>query len=677
MRIRSTFLALFAVPVSSMAVDFHWNATTGDWATGSNWTPAGPPGGGGGNFAFVSNGGTATISGDTNPIQDPFIGRGGAGTGVGTVNHTAGMLNASAGWTFIGTNGGTGTYNMTGSSSITTGQIWLGSRDADGSNGTMTMDTTGTVTVATMRIGDNDGVARTSTGTLNITNGTIHNSGEFQVGRWGGVGTVNQSGGTVNVNGGWFGIANDNAGSAGSRYSISGGSLNLNNSVNAEIGADTTGIFELSGTGTFTTNQFFVGFRSGGNGILNQSGGSLTARAGESQIGGNAGATGVYNLSGGTVTMDSNLQVGASGTGTLNMTGGTINNTGWLVVGRFTGGNGTANVSAGQILHNNAGTSIIVGEQGTGVLNISGTGLVSVNSPVGLRVGHTPTGNGTVNLDGGTLEAHVVQKTDAASIAKFNFNGGTLKALAGSGDFFVGMSSANLEVKAGGAVIHTNGFDIAINQGLNGAGGLNKLGSGTLTLNGISTYAGQTIVSAGTLKLGAGASLNASSVVDVAAGASFDGSAVVGGIIIPPSQTLKGNGTLIGDTTVAGTLAPGNSIGTISVTGSVTLTGTSDFELDASIPDADLLVATGDINYGGTLNLSNLAGAFSYGQTYDLFDASTFGGDFSAINWPAGTTVANWVNDLDNTGSIIFVPEPGTTGLLALVLAGLARRRRA
>ena len=45
------------------------------------------PGTGGGNFAYVNNGGTVAITANIPVIQDPFIGRGAGNSG--TVNHSA------------------------------------------------------------------------------------------------------------------------------------------------------------------------------------------------------------------------------------------------------------------------------------------------------------------------------------------------------------------------------------------------------------------------------------------------------------------------------------------------------------------------------------------------------------------------------------------------------------
>ncbi|MDG4813860.1 autotransporter-associated beta strand repeat-containing protein, partial [Hydrogenovibrio sp. 3SP14C1] len=66
-------------------------------------------------------------------------------------------------------------------------------------------------------------------------------------------------------------------------------------------------------------------------------------------------------------------------------------------------------------------------------------------------------------------------------------------------------------------------------------------GGATLTLNGINTYTGGTNINAGTLALGAGASLAASGTVNLATGATLDLSAGSGTQVF---GTLVGNGTV-------------------------------------------------------------------------------------------------------------------------------------
>jgi autotransporter-associated beta strand protein len=208
-----------------------------------------------------------------------------------------------------------------------------------------------------------------------------------------------------------------------------------------------------------------------------------------------------------------------------------------------------------------------------------------------------------------------------------------------------------------------------------GGGGLTKTGPGSVILTGTNTYSGATTISQGTLALGAGGSLSPSSQVIVSTGAVFDATAA-GGVTIPVGQTLKGTGTAIGDVTVLGTLAPGNSIGTINVTGSVMLSGTSDFEFNPSSA-ADLLNATGTVTYGGTLNFINLGANPLMGDTFNLFDAAVFAGSFATVNLPSYAPGDSWTNNLGVNGTLTYIPE-SSSSLLALIggIGFVLRRRR-
>ncbi|MEI9960813.1 MAG: autotransporter-associated beta strand repeat-containing protein [Limisphaerales bacterium] len=76
-------------------------------------------------------------------------------------------------------------------------------------------------------------------------------------------------------------------------------------------------------------------------------------------------------------------------------------------------------------------------------------------------------------------------------------------------------------MQAGGAVINSEGFNIAISHALaNGGGGLTKLGTGSLTLSGNLFYSGATIVSNGTLVVSAPNTFASSSCI-VSDGAAF------------------------------------------------------------------------------------------------------------------------------------------------------------
>lgn len=276
----------------------------------------------------------------------------------------------------------------------------------------------------------------------------------------------------------------------------------------------------------------------------------------------------------------------------------------WFIVGRYTDGPGVLNVSGGIVNHNTtSGKLFRVGEDGTGILNISGTGSVTTISDR-LDIGSNASGNGTVNLDGGSLSVRRV--AGGAGTSAFNFNGGVLRALPNANvDFMSNIGLVN--VLAGGAVIDTGVATIGITQALqdgSGNGGLTKLGTGTLDLNGVNTYTGPTLVSAG---------------------------------------TLGGNGVINGSVTVAvgANLAPGVAVGTLSINNNLTLNGTTTMEVskDGDVASSDLAAVSGALTMGGKLKVV-VAGtnALAVNDTFNVFDWGTRSGSFTTTELPSGYT---------------------------------------
>ena len=605
--------ALLVSLVPAKAVDFTWtNAGTGDWANAANWNN-GTPGGGGGNFVIINNGGTANITSTTNSIQDPFIGSG-AGA-VGHVNQTAGD-HTNVGWSFIGVAGGTGSWDLSGSTNMTTGRIYLGGRRdaAGGGTGSMTVATTGTVTATSdLSVGTRGG-----NGTLNVSSGNVKANSWMIIGE------------TVNGTGGATGVVNQTGGTVTNAATDAGGRLWLGSNEGNSAGGASSGTYNLLG-GTLNARGVAIGRHY--TGIFNQSGGIANIVAGGevTTIGTIAGSNGSYTLSGGVLNKTGDMQIGAVGTGTMSVSGGTMNSTGWLVVGRFAGGNGTMTVSSGSVNHTDNATSMILGEEGTGTLTVSGTGAVNVNSTQGLRIGHAATGNGTINLNGGTLAANFIQKSNAGSTAKINLDGGTLKSLANTGDFFLGMGSANLEIKAGGAKFDSNTFSVTITQDLNGAGGFTKLANGTLTLaSTASGYAGATTIGAGTLSVAV--------IADGGAPSTLGGSSSAAANLVFDGGVLRFTGGS-GSTNRSFTANPGKSatfdVPTLGNTLTHTGGGVGAGGL-TKIGNGTLVLADGaNYSYTGVTNANG--GILAASGTYSSGFASGSGGHLTAVNLAEGT----------------------------------------
>ena len=404
-------LAGFATSTAS-AADFHFNVAAGDWNTPASWLENAVPGTGGGNFAFVNNGGTVDITGNIPVIQDPFIGSGGGTSG--TVNHSAGVA-SNVGWTFIGEQGGTGAYNLAGpgntlgSGSLSTGRIYLGGRRGvtPGGTGTMTVNTTGTVTAG----GDLSVGTRGGSGSLTVSAGTVNANtwmivGESEGGFGGGTATVVQDAGNVKV-----GVTDANA-----RFWIG--------SNEGGTAVQTNGSYTLN-SGNFTTPNAIIGRNY--EGTFTQNNGIVTVNnaANDSRLGEAGGSKGTYNMNNGLLTMGANFQIGASGIGIFKQTGGTVNADNFPVVGRFVGGNGTLDINNGSFNQTNAGNKLIVGEEGLGTLKVSGGGAVNVAG--GLNLGALATGNGTVDQTGGTVSVANVLDLQDLGTGLYKLDGGTLK----------------------------------------------------------------------------------------------------------------------------------------------------------------------------------------------------------------------------------------------------------
>ncbi|MEB0045131.1 MULTISPECIES: autotransporter domain-containing protein [unclassified Pseudomonas] len=128
------------------------------------------------------------------------------------------------------------------------------------------------------------------------------------------------------------------------------------------------------------------------------------------------------------------------------------------------------------------------------------------------------------------------------------------------------------------------GLDVWRND-ISGHGGLTKQGIGTLVLTGANTYAGPTLVNQGRLAIN-GSLLSAVTVND--------------------SGILGGNGR-IGALTAksGGTVAPGNSIGTLRVTGDVIFEPGSTYAVELSPSSSDQIIAGGKaLIDGATVSLS-------------------------------------------------------------------------
>nr|WP_154744432.1 autotransporter serine protease [Pseudomonas karstica] len=175
----------------------------------------------------------------------------------------------------------------------------------------------------------------------------------------------------------------------------------------------------------------------------------------------------------------------------------------------------------------------------------------------------------------------------------------------GSGQFVADLPGIGAVVDAGKPTqrvcndVHC-GLDVWSNN-IAGHGGLTKQGIGALVLTGTNTYSGPTLVNQGLL------AINGS----LTSGVTVSNSGVVGG-----SGRI---GSLVANS--GGTVAPGNSIGTLNVAGDVRFEAGSTYAVELSSTRSDRLVAGGQASLNGgtvTLALENSPSLLSQTQVQSL-----------------------------------------------------------
>lgn len=566
--------------------------------SGANWSA---------NAVVMTGSGTAlSITGNTDVrVSQLVVGGGGLSITGRSITLNSGNDNAAAKGSKIVLNGD---VTATGVNAFAKNGNNAGVAQVDQGSDTRTWNViklldSDVTTVAVAIVGAGSGLTKTGTGTLLMSGGdantytglTTISAGLLQVGKTAG---VNAIAGDIQINtGGKLSFTNANNQIADTAtITLNGGTINFNNRT--ETFANLYQIATGSSVNPDQINSSLITITgtlratAGGSINLNSSG-MWTVHTTEftSTFTGNA-----IVLNGNSNTNVNRYTVGIGGGGGLSLSGQNI------ALSKGTNNGGTpATTAKGSELVLNAG------------LTASGTNNINVGNAGGV-------GLAQVNLNGGQRE--------------FNITSGT--------------TTSNAAVVST-TVTTTNDGSVAT------AGGVTKTGAGTLVFTAVNTYSGATNVQAGTLRLGASASLDASSTVTVATGATLDVGAVTGGFAVKTGQTLQGGGTVSGATTInsGATLSPGTAGGdvtqTLTVGGNLTLAAGS-----ASVFDLGTPTFTSTDNFGG-----NNVGTTGYNTYIQGFAAATTGDSdrlvsSGSITQAVGATITVLANGLTPASGQIF-----------------------
>ena len=375
------------------------------------------------------------------------------------------------------------------------------------------------------------------------------------------------------------------------------------------------GVPQLNISGANSLLDVKLGIKGGvlGNSAfgLNLSGGGALHTGGTSQIG--------------TATTTSPITVAITGAGTNWTSGGSL----LMTSGSFSLNQGaTASFTNATFGAAASATSVTVSDAGSQLATT--TGDLVIGSGAGASA-LTLSNGGAVNVAGSLVLASTGTATGI-----LNIGGAEAQAATGTGSFNV----ATLNLGSATSRINFNHTDTnyLFGAAVSGAGAINQVAGDTNMTGNSALFTGTTNVSGGSLRVN-GTLGGAGSAVNV----------LIGG-------RLGGAGTIGGNVTVAGgTLAPGNSPGTLTINGNLALSAGSTLAYEFGQKNVaggafnDLVNVGGNLTLDGTINV-----AVPTGGSFDL-------GIYRIINYAGALT--------DNGLTIGTLPA-GTTGVIQTSVAG-------
>ena len=483
--------------------------------------------------------------------------------------------------TGVGTIALFGINTYTGATTVSDGTLQVGSATALPSGTNLQIDSGGTLDLNNFNasVGTFNGAGTLSLGSANITTNAGVNA-LFS-------GDINGTGGFVKQGTGTLTLSGINTYSGGT--TVSAGTLQGNtNSLQGDIANNASVVFDQGTVGTY------AGVMSGTGSLTKQGTGTLTLSGTNTYLGGTS-------INGGTLSVGADINLGNTAGG-LTFDNGTLQTTSGFTTNRgvtLNAGGGTVDTNG----NNNTLSGVI---SGTGSLTKQGAGTLTLSNT------NTYTGGTTIN--GGTLGIGVTGATGT----------GTITVLGSTIAYENGVTEANLiDLQANATLNVATGSAEQSGQitETGGSFGIEKTGTGTLTLSGTNTYSGGTSINGGTLSVGADNNLGDAS-----------------GNLIFNGGTLQTTADINSDRSV-----------TLNAAGGTLDTSGNDLSLSG------IISGTGGLTKQGTGTLS-LSGANRY----------TGGTTVSGGTLQGNTTSLQ--GDIANNASVVF--DQGTVGTYAGVMSG-------